>query len=131
MSSKGNQIFPNRELPSVPSITDFRHFSGLTFPPQSIREGGRFMATNVLGKVDEHAAESIHKVSRTTTAVADAIEAGIDTAKRLGKHGSDAAEELMDDAVLRIKRHPVETLVAAFAVGFAIGGLIDRLIRRS
>lgn len=88
------------------------------------------MAGNVFEKADERTAESIHKVSRTTSAVAEAIESGIDTAKRLGKHGSDAAEELMDDTVLRIKRHPVETVVAAFAVGFAVGGLLDRLIRR-
>lgn len=88
------------------------------------------MTSNVLDKVDERTAESLHKVSRTTTAVADAIDTGIDTAKRLGKHGSDAAEELMDDTVLRIKRHPIETVVAAFAVGFAIGGFFDCLIRR-
>ncbi len=88
------------------------------------------MTANVMEKVDEHAAESIHRVSRTTSAVADAIESGIDTAKRLGKHSSDAAEELMDDTVQRIKRHPLETVVAAFAVGFAIGGFIDCLIRR-
>jgi hypothetical protein len=88
------------------------------------------MASNVLDKVDERTAESVHMVSRTTTAVGDAIDSGIDTAKRLGKHGSDAAEELMDDTVLRIKRHPVETVVAAFAVGFAIGGFFDCLIRR-
>lgn len=88
------------------------------------------MTGNVLEKVDERAAESIHKVSRTTSAVADAIESGIDTAKRLGKRSSDAAEELMDDTVVRIKRHPLETVVAAFAIGFAIGGFIDCLIRR-
>lgn len=88
------------------------------------------MTGNVLDKMDERAAESIHKVSRTTAAVADAFESGIDVAKRVGKRGSDAAEELMDDTVLRIKRHPVETVVTAFALGFAFGGLVDRLIRR-
>ncbi len=88
------------------------------------------MTGNVLEKMDERTAEGVHKISRTTSAVAEAIESGIDTAKRLGKHGSDAAEELMDDTVVRIKRHPVETVVAAFAVGFAIGGFLDCLIRR-
>lgn len=82
--------------------------------------------TNVLDRANERGAESIHKVSRT----ADAVENGIDAAKRVGKRGSDAAEEFMDDTVLRIKRHPVETVVAAFALGFAIGGFVDRLIRR-
>lgn len=86
--------------------------------------------TNVLDRMDERGAQSIHKVSRTASAFADAVENGIDAAKRVGKHGSDAAEEFMDDTVLRIKRHPVETVVAAFALGFAIGGFVDRLVRR-
>ncbi|HEX6878811.1 MAG TPA: hypothetical protein VF135_00475 [Terriglobales bacterium] len=88
------------------------------------------MAESLLERVDERTADTVRKMSRTTSAVADAIETGIDTAKRVGKRGSDAAEEFMDDNVLRIKRHPVETVVAAFAIGFAIGGLADCLIRR-
>jgi hypothetical protein len=88
------------------------------------------MTENVPEKAGEGNVESTHMVSRTASAFADAIESGIDAAKRVGKHGSDAAEELIDDTVLRIKRHPVETVVAAFALGFAIGGFLDRLIRR-
>ncbi len=86
--------------------------------------------TNVLDTADECGAESIHKVSRTASAFADAIENGINAAKHIGKCESGAAEELMDDTVLRIKHHPLETVVAAFALGFAIGGFVDRLIRR-
>ncbi len=86
--------------------------------------------TNVLDRADESNAESIHKVSRTASTFADAIENGIDAAKRVGKRGSDAAEEFMDDTVLRVKRHPVETVVAAFALGLAFGGFVDRLVRR-
>ncbi len=88
------------------------------------------MTENVLDRVDERSAEFIHKVPRTAAAFADAVENGIDAAKRVGKRGSDAAEEFMDDTVLRIKRHPVETVVAAFALGFAIGGFVDCLVRR-
>lgn len=87
------------------------------------------MTENVLEKVDERNAESVHKVSRTASAVAEAIENGIKAARRVGKHGSNAAAEFMDDTALRIKRHPVETAMAAFALGFAVGGLADRLIR--
>ncbi len=86
--------------------------------------------TNVLDRADERGAISIHKVSRTASAFADAVENGIDAAKRVGKRGSDAAKEFIDDTVLRIKRHPVETVVAAFAVGFAIGGFVDRVVHR-
>jgi ElaB/YqjD/DUF883 family membrane-anchored ribosome-binding protein len=88
------------------------------------------MTGNILQKIDERTADSIHKVSRTASAVAEAMENCIETAKRVGKRGSDATEELMDDTVLRVKRHPVETVVAAFALGVVIGGFADWFIRR-
>ncbi len=81
-------------------------------------------------KAAEHVREAIHKVPCATSMVAEAIEGGIDTAKRVGKRGSDAVEELMDDTVNRVKRHPVESLVTAFAIGFIVGGLVDWLTRR-
>lgn len=81
-------------------------------------------------KAAEHMRENIHKVPRATSVLADVFEDGIETAKRLGKHGSDAVEELMDDTSNRVKRHPVESLVTAFAIGFIIGGFVDWLTRR-
>lgn len=75
-------------------------------------------------------AETLHRVPRVTSTVADAIEDGISVAKRVGKHSGDAAEELMDDTVNRVKRHPIESLVMVFALGFIVGGLVDWLTRR-
>jgi hypothetical protein len=86
---------------------------------------------HVAEKAAEHVRETLHKVPRTASAFAEVVEDGIDTAKRVGKHGSDAAEELMDDTVNRVKRHPVESLVMVFAIGFIAGGLVDWLTRRS
>lgn len=63
-------------------------------------------------------------------AMADAVEDGIEAAKRIGKHTSDATEELMDDTVNRVKRHPVESMVTAFAIGFILGGFIDWFMMR-
>lgn len=88
------------------------------------------MPETVLERADTRIAESIHKMSRTTAAVGDAIDDGIGVAKRVGKRSSDAAEELMEDTTQRIKRHPVESLVAAFALGVFLGGFIDCLVRR-
>ncbi len=62
--------------------------------------------------------------------IADAIEDGIDLAKVIGKRSSDAAEELMQDNVERIRRHPIETVVTAFAVGFALGGFLCWISKR-
>ena len=88
------------------------------------------MNKSVLEKAEEHIVDPMHTVSRATTAVAEAIGDGIHAAKRVGKTSTDVAEEFIDDAKERVKRHPTGTIVAAFAVGFAFGGLLDALIRR-
>lgn len=72
----------------------------------------------------------LHHLPYAASAMANAVEEGIETAKRLGKKTSDATEELMDDTVNRVKRHPVESLVTAFAIGFILGGFVDWLTRR-
>lgn len=74
--------------------------------------------------------EAVRKFSRTGAAMAEALEDGIDAAKRVGKHGCDATEELVDDTQLRIKRHPVESVVGAFVLGFIAGGAASFLMRR-
>ncbi len=76
------------------------------------------------------AVETLHRVPHTSKIIADVIDDGIEMAKRVGKHSSDAAEELMDDTVNRVKRHPVESMVMVFALGFILGGLVDWLTRR-
>jgi hypothetical protein len=69
-------------------------------------------------------------MSHASAALTDVIDDSFDVAKHVGKRSSDAAEELMEDTAQRIKRHPAESLVAAFAVGVFVGGFIDCLIRR-
>jgi ElaB/YqjD/DUF883 family membrane-anchored ribosome-binding protein len=88
------------------------------------------MPETVLERANTHAAEAIHAMSHTTAAVADVFDEGMDMAKHIGKRASDATEELMDDTQHRIQRHPAESLVAAFAFGFILGGLLDCLLRR-
>ena len=80
--------------------------------------------------LEERLVEPMHKVSRATTAMAEALEDGIHAVKRVGKTGSDAAEEFLDDAKDRVKRHPAGTIAAAFALGFLFGGLFDFMVRR-
>ncbi len=74
--------------------------------------------------------EKVHRIPRVTSMFADALDDGIEVAKRVGKHTSDATEELMDDTVNRVKRHPVESMVMLFALGFILGGFVDWLTRR-
>lgn len=72
----------------------------------------------------------IRAVSRAASALADAVEDSLAAAKRIGSDTSDAAEQLMDDTSQRIKRHPVETVIGAFAAGLTLGAFIAWLAHR-
>lgn len=88
------------------------------------------MAENILENADAQVAESIHQLSRATSAMAQAVDKGVAVIKRAVKRSSDAAEELVDDTTQRIKRHPVEATAATFAMGVIVGGFIGWMISR-
>jgi len=89
------------------------------------------MAINIMsGKADEQVAESIRKLSRAASAMADAIDEGTNVLKHAIKRSGDAAEELLDDATQRVKRHPIETMAATFTLGVVVGGFIGWLVAR-
>ncbi len=79
------------------------------------------MLENVLERASEKVSDTAHRASRISNVMSEAFEDGVGMAKRVVKHGSDAAEEFMEDTQQRIKRHPIETVVAAFAMGAAAG----------
>jgi F0F1-type ATP synthase assembly protein I len=62
--------------------------------------------------------------------MADAIDQGTNVIKHAIKRGGDTAEELLEDATQRVKRHPVETMAATFAVGVVVGGFLGWLVTR-
>ncbi len=80
------------------------------------------MANDMFERADEQVAESIRKLSRATSAMADAINEGTRIIKHTIKHGGDTAEELLEDATQRVKRHPVGTMAATFTRGVLVGG---------
>ena len=88
------------------------------------------MLESVIDKASDHISETAHKASRLSNAMGEAFEDGLAVTKRAVKHGCDAAEEFMEDTQQRIKRHPVETVVAAFAIGTAMGAIIGLFARR-
>jgi ElaB/YqjD/DUF883 family membrane-anchored ribosome-binding protein len=88
------------------------------------------MAKDMFEKADEQVTESIRKLTRATTAMADAIDEGVGVIKHAVKRSGDVAEELMDDTTQRVKRHPVETIAATFALGIIVGGLIGWMASR-
>ena len=88
------------------------------------------MAENSVEKADAQVAESIRKLTRATSAMAEAIDEGVGAIKLAVKRSGDMAEEMMDDTTQRVKRHPVETVVATFTLGLIVGGLISWMVSR-
>jgi ElaB/YqjD/DUF883 family membrane-anchored ribosome-binding protein len=96
--------------------------------PNSVKEVT--MAENSLEKADEQVAESMRKLTRAASAMADAIDEGVGVIKHAVKRSGDAAEEVMDDATQRVKRHPVEAIAATFTLGVLVGGIIGWMVSR-
>ena len=88
------------------------------------------MAENILEKADAQVAESIRKLSHATSAMTEAIDEGVGAIKSAVKRSGDLAEELMDDTIHRVKRHPVETMAATFTLGVIVGGIIGWMVSR-
>jgi len=88
------------------------------------------MAENIVEKDDAQVAESIRKLTRATSAMAEAIDEGVGAIKLAVKRSGDLAEEMIDDTNQRVKRHPVETVVATFTLGLIVGGLISWMVSR-
>lgn len=88
------------------------------------------MAENILEKAETQVAASIHKLSRASSAMADAIDESVGVIKRAVKRSGDVAEELMDDTAQRVKPHPVETMAATFWLGLVAGVFFGWVITR-
>ncbi|MGA2963902.1 MAG: hypothetical protein ABSD96_19715, partial [Candidatus Korobacteraceae bacterium] len=88
------------------------------------------MAENIVDKAEAQVAESIRKLTRATSAMAEAIDEGVGAIKLAVKRSGDLAEEMIDDTTQRVKRHPVETVVATFSLGLIVGGLIGWMASR-
>lgn len=70
-------------------------------------------------------------VERVKGAVADAVEDGIDAARRGLKQGRRAAEDWVDDAEHQVKQHPLGTLGAFFGLGLGLGAVIGIVLTRN
>ena len=88
------------------------------------------MAEGILEKADVQVAESIRRLSHAASSMAEAIDDGVGVIKLAVKRSGDLAEEMMDDATQRVKRHPVETVVTTLAVGLVAGIFIGWMVSR-
>jgi ElaB/YqjD/DUF883 family membrane-anchored ribosome-binding protein len=93
-------------------------------------KGQEIMTKSVLDQAGEQITDTAQRASRAASAVADAIEDGVASARRAAKQGGHAAAELIDDTKRRVQRHPIETVLATFAAGITAGAVIGWAIRR-
>ena len=56
-------------------------------------------------------------------AISDAVEDGVEMARRAVKRGRYAAEDLMDETAHRIKQYPFRAVALTFALAFGTGVL--------
>jgi hypothetical protein len=98
----------------------------LQFPER----GKCLMTENIVDKAEAQVAESIRKLTRATSAMAEAIDEGVGAIKLAVKRSGDLAEEMIDDTTQRVKRHPVESVVATFTLGLIVGGFIGWMASR-
>jgi ElaB/YqjD/DUF883 family membrane-anchored ribosome-binding protein len=96
--------------------------------------GGTTMKAEVLEKVTDvraAAAQLGAEAGRVKEVVAEAVEDGINAAKRAVKQGRRAAEDLVDDAERQVKQHPLSSLGVTFGIGLGLGIVIGALTARS
>ena len=92
------------------------------------------MKAEVLDKVTDVGVVAAHlgaEVKRVKGAVHDAFEDGINSATRAVKKGRHAAEDLIDDAEYRVKRHPLSSIGITFGIGLGLGAMIGILLTRN
>jgi len=88
------------------------------------------MSQTVMENAAETVTESAQQASRVTGAITDAIENGVGMVSHVAKHGSDAAEEFLNDTTGRLQRRLALTVAATFTFGVATGALIGWTMKR-
>jgi ElaB/YqjD/DUF883 family membrane-anchored ribosome-binding protein len=86
------------------------------------KEKASEMAREAEGQLTDFAKGAV----RMKTAIADAIEDSMYTARRAMKHGYRATEDFLDDSTRRIKRDPLRAVGLSLVVGMAMGWLFTR-----
>ncbi len=92
------------------------------------------MKAEVLDKVTDVTATAAQlgaEVRRMKESVVDAVDNGINAAKRAVKQGRRAAEDFVDDAEYKVKQHPLKALGVSLGVGLGLGAVIGVLLSRN
>jgi ElaB/YqjD/DUF883 family membrane-anchored ribosome-binding protein len=87
-------------------------------------------AEKAVVQVGETLEEMAQSASRLKSSVSDAVEDNIHRVRRAAKRGWHSAQDLVDNADYRVRRHPFEAVAITAGTGFAIGFLVGWAINR-
>lgn len=83
-----------------------------------------------LNTTAERVARTELKVEELRKDASQAIEDGIESAKRIVKRGRHATEDFVDDTAHRIKRDPLRSVGITFGIAFGLGAIVGLLVTR-
>ena len=86
------------------------------------------MKENLLQKTEGEIEILRREAARAKARVSDALDDAVAKARREIKHGYQKAEDLADEAALRVKRHPFASLAVSFGAGALAAWLISRKV---
>lgn len=72
-------------------------------------------------QVGETLEEMAQRAARFKTSVSDAVEENVHRVRRAARRTRYGAEDLIDNAAYKVKRHPFGAMAVAAGAGFAVG----------
>ena len=70
------------------------------------------------------------EAERLKDTVTNAVEDGVNAAKRAAKQGRYAVEDLVDEATYTVKRRPLQSIGITIGIGFALGTMFGLALSR-
>lgn len=84
----------------------------------------------VTAQVGEQFAQAGVEMDRMKVKMAQAVDDGVEAARRVVKRGRNVAEDMIDDTAYAIKHEPLKSVAITFGVGIGLGVVIGWLIHR-
>lgn len=81
-------------------------------------------------QVGERLEEMAQNASRFKSSLSDAVEDNLHRARRAARRTRYGAEDLIENAAHKVKRHPFDALGIAAGAGLAIGFLVGWAVNR-
>lgn len=84
----------------------------------------------VTSQVGEQFAQAGIEMDKMKVKMAQAVDDGVEAARRAVRRGRNAAEDVIDDTAYAIKHEPLKSVAITFGVGVGLGVVIGWLLRR-